>query len=213
MDARLTRALAGAAALAAMGLAATLSLAQQNVPAESPVEKPADVGATVPASPAPVAAPEASPAAEKAATPPDNAADEEAAPPEKTVAAAPAKPPPPALPAPRPVRAPIAVLQALDKVTAETMRFEVPVPGRVRYKALVIEVKVCETRGADDPQPNPSAYLDITSDPHTSARGGTMDRKKVFKGWMFANGPGLHPFEHPVYDAWLVSCSAAAPVT
>jgi hypothetical protein len=31
----------------------------------------------------------------------------------------------------------------------------------------------------------------------------------LFKGWMFAAAPGLHPFEHPVYDAWLLACKAS----
>ena len=210
MDPRLARVLAGAAALAAAGLAATLGLAQQNVPAEAPIEKPADIGAMPPAPASPVAVPETSPVTEKAAPPTvDAAVDNDLAPPANAVAA-PAKPVAPPPPALRPVRAPIAVLQALDKVTAETMRFQVPVPGRVRYKALVIEVKVCETRGADDPQPKPSAYLEVTSDPHTSARGGLLDRKQVFKGWMFANAPGVHALQHPTYDLWLIACGAAA---
>jgi hypothetical protein len=33
----------------------------------------------------------------------------------------------------------------------------------------------------------------------------------VFRGWMFADMPGLHPFEHPVYDAWLIACKTASP--
>jgi hypothetical protein len=33
----------------------------------------------------------------------------------------------------------------------------------------------------------------------------------VFHGWMFATSPALHPFQHPVYDAWLIACMAAAP--
>jgi hypothetical protein len=32
--------------------------------------------------------------------------------------------------------------------------------------------------------------------------------RQVFKGWMFASSPGLHPLEHPVYDAWLIACKA-----
>src|SRR6185503_14601169 len=45
-----------------------------------------------------------------------------------------AKPPPPPPPAPKPVRSPAAVIQALDKVTAETMRFSAPVGQPIRYK-------------------------------------------------------------------------------
>jgi hypothetical protein len=83
---------------------------------------------------------------------------------------------------------------------------------RVRYKNLVFEVKVCETRGVDDPQPQPSAYLIITSDPG-AASGVMVGARQVFKGWMFANAPSVHALKHPVYDAWLVSCSATAPAT
>jgi hypothetical protein len=35
--------------------------------------------------------------------------------------------------------------------------------------------------------------------------------RQLYRGWMFANAPGLHPFEHPVYDAWLIACKAASP--
>lgn len=113
---------------------------------------------------------------------------------------------------PVPVRAQAAVLRVLDKVSAETMAFAAPIGARVRYKSLVFEVKTCVTRGGDDPQPRPSAYLLITSDAG-SASGGVMGPRQVFKGWMFANAPGLNPLKHPVYDAWLVSCSAATPAT
>lgn len=118
-----------------------------------------------------------------------------------------AKPPAPAGP-PVPVRAPAAVLRVLDKVTAETLAFEAPIGRRVRYKSLVFEVKACETRGAGDAQPQPSAYLIVTSD---VTGGGALPPRQVFKGWMFANYPSLHALRHPVYDAWLVACSAAAP--
>jgi hypothetical protein len=106
----------------------------------------------------------------------------------------------------KPLRAPIAVIQALDKVTAETMRFAVPVGRKVRYKNLVFTAKACETKGLDDPQPQSAAYLIIESQPRESV-GRAPPVKQVFKGWMYAVSPGLHPLEHPVYDAWLVACS------
>ncbi len=113
---------------------------------------------------------------------------------------------------PVPARAQAAVLRVLDKVSAETMAFAAPIGARVRYKSLVFEVKTCVTRGGDDPQPRPSAYLLITSDAG-AASGGVVGPRQVFKGWMFANAPGLNALRHPVYDAWLVSCSAATPAT
>jgi hypothetical protein len=35
--------------------------------------------------------------------------------------------------------------------------------------------------------------------------------REVFKGWMFANAPGLDLLQHPVYDAWLIACKTEAP--
>jgi len=115
---------------------------------------------------------------------------------------------PPVEPLPPP-RAPAAILRVLDKVTAETMAFSAPIGRRVRYKSLVFEVKACVTRGPSDPQPQPSAYLVITSD--AGATGAAVGPRQLFKGWMFANAPGVNALKHPVYDAWLVACNAAAP--
>ena len=104
-------------------------------------------------------------------------------------------------------------MQVLDKVTAETLRFEAPVGRPIRYKTLVMTVKACETRDPDAPQPRPSAYLVIDSQPVAVPGHTPPPAKRVFAGWMFANGPALHPIQHPIYDAWLISCSAAAPPT
>lgn len=166
-------------------------------------------------SPAPAASPAASTAASPSLRPateanaPDDA--QSAAKPVRSAAtaasAAPEKPPEP----PKPLRSPAAIVQALDKVTAETMRFEVPIGRRVRYKNLVFTVKACETTGLDDPQPQAAAYLIVESQPRPVPGHEPPPAKQVYKGWMFSTAPGLHPFEHPVYDAWLIACSASVP--
>ena len=38
----------------------------------------------------------------------------------------------------------------LDKVTAETLRFEAPVGKPIRYKTLVFTVKACERSAPDE---------------------------------------------------------------
>ncbi len=110
---------------------------------------------------------------------------------------------------PKPVRSPIAIIRVLDKVTAETLMFEAPVGRHVRYKSLIFTVKACETRNPDAPQPRPSAYVVIDSQPDALPGRPPPPAREVFKGWMFANSPDLHPFEHPVYDAWLAACGDA----
>jgi hypothetical protein len=156
-------------------------------------------GANAPAGP-----PENAPSAENAPAAEAPPAKTPAPKPDETKAA-----PPPGPPAPP--RGPMAILQVLDKVTAETLKFEAPIGRRVRYKTLVFTVRVCETRGPDDPQPRPSAYVVVDSEAPALPGRAPPPAKEVFRGWMFANAPGLHPLEHPIYDAWLVACSAADP--
>jgi hypothetical protein len=155
----------------------------------------------------------------EAAPPPGNAVGEESdtgASPSNSAAAKPAgpKPPPPPPPAPpKPVRAAAAVMQALDKVTAETMRFGLPIGKPIRYKNLVFVVKACESTGLGGPSPQYSAYVVIDSAPLASGGAQPPPPRQVFKGWMFSNSPGLNAFQHPIYDAWLISCTAVAPPT
>lgn len=126
--------------------------------------------------------------------------------PEPTAEAVPPPSPPP------PARSPAAVMQVLDKVTAETFRFVVPVGRRVRYRTLFFTVRACETRDLDGAQPKPSAYILIETAAMRSPSGIGVPSRQLFKGWMFALAPSLHLLEHPVYDAWLVACSASVPV-
>jgi len=210
LDARLGRAACVILLAAAMlgGGAIGLGRAQQadNAAATAPEAE----------SPAPPATP---PAAENSAvepvTPPGNVTTmapildvpQGPAPKPEEKAEAPAKPPEPVIP----VRSPFAILQALDKVTAETIRFAAPVGRKVRYKNLVFTVKACETRDLDAPEPRAAAYLVIDSAPLGAPGREPPPRKQVYEGWTFAVSPDLHPLEHPVYDAWLIACSAAAP--
>lgn len=127
----------------------------------------------------------------------------------------PAKPsPPPAKPAEPAKRGryTIAILQALDKVTTETMRFEAPIGQPIRYKTLVFTVRACETAAADEIAPESAAYVVIDTQPKAQAGRAAPPGRQVYKGWMYASSPGLHPLEHPVYDAWLIACKQAAPV-
>lgn len=152
------------------------------------------------------------------ASPPDNSASDDSddrrsgrkAPATNSLAAKPAEPPPPDA-GPKPVRSPAAVLQALDKVTAETMRFAAKVGQPVRYKNLVFVVKACESTGLGGPSPQELAYVVIDFAPLGSEGIAPPPPRQVFKGWIFANSPGINPFQHPTYDAWLITCMAATP--
>lgn len=112
----------------------------------------------------------------------------------------------PAAPTEKRARHGSAIIQALDKITAETMRFEAKVGRPVRYKGLVFTVRSCETTAGDEAMPDSVAYLDIRSEPKAQTE--EQPSKQVFRGWMFASSPGVNGLEHPVYDAWLIACKA-----
>jgi len=116
----------------------------------------------------------------------------------------------PAEPAKRP-RSSVAIIQALDKVTTETMRFEAPVGQPIRYKTLIFTVRACETSAADEIAPVTAAYVVVDTQPKAVSGRIAPAGRQIYKGWMYANAPGVHPLEHPVYDAWLIACKASSP--
>ena len=191
--------LAAIAAAAAVGVASAQPAPPATAPAPAPIEvvpktAPEEAPPVVVPTPAPIAVP---PISEKEVTP---------APPA----------PEPAKPTGVPVRRArydVAVIEALDKVTAESLRFEAAVGHPIRYKSLVFTVKACERSAPDEPVEDSIAYLTIDSQPKAEPGRPTPPARQVFKGWMYASSPGLHPLEHPVYDAWLITCRAAAPAS
>jgi hypothetical protein len=114
----------------------------------------------------------------------------------------------PVTPGARRARRPVAIVQAIDKITAESMRFEVRVGGPpVRFgTSLIITARACEVSAADEPVRDSAAYLEIRSQP----RGGQQPAaaRQVFRGWMYASAPAVTRLEHPIYDAWVVGCRA-----
>lgn len=99
---------------------------------------------------------------------------------------------------------PIALLQALDKVTARVITLQAPVGETVRFGTLEIRAAVCEKRPPEE-TPDSAAFLDIVE-----KRAGQAP-VEVFRGWMFASSPGLSPMQHPVYDLWVVDCVSSLP--
>ena len=113
--------------------------------------------------------------------------------------------------APKRARAQAAILQALDKVTAETIRFEAPIGQPVRYKSLVFTVRACETSAPDELAPESVAYVTVDSEARQQAGRRKRPSRQIFRGWMYASTPSINPLEHPAYDAWLIACRTAAP--
>ena len=115
-----------------------------------------------------------------------------------------------ALTAPHPALAdkisnPIAVFNGLDKITGRIISFEVAVNETVQFGALQITPRVCYSRPPTDaPQTDTFAQVDEIDE--------LKQVKRIFSGWMFADSPGLHGVEHPIFDIWLTACKGGTVV-
>jgi len=199
----------GAAVAAVLSAGAVTASVLQDSPRDArPVQETAPVVPTE-APPAGVAAP-ASPVA--VAPPPTVVIAEDAAVAEKAEEEAEAESPvvekaieQPETPARR-QRRKFAVIQAIDKTTAETMKFEVEVGGRpVRFnRNLIFSVRACEVTTPDELTEDAIAYVDVS----LQSRGGSQaaDPRQIFRGWMFASSPAVSGLQSPNYDAWVVGC-------
>jgi len=96
----------------------------------------------------------------------------------------------------------VAELQALDKVTARVTTLRVPLDRPTPFGTLTITVSACHARPPDE-VPDAAAFLAI-ADSRAPANGAI-----VFRGWMFANAPGVNMLEHAVYDIRVMECRAS----
>lgn len=204
-----------AAAAVLAGLAGSAASARQAVPQQAQAPQAAPQAPTAPtARPATSPTPELRPSQPVQSAPVATTPSSQAAPPaaetqdKPPAPTAPVKPPEPA----KRQRYAIAIMQALDKVTTETMRFEVPVGQPIRYKTLVFTVRACETAAADEVAPETAAYVIVDTQPKAQAGRPAPAGRQIYKGWMYASSPGLNPLQHPVYDAWLIACKQSIPV-
>ena len=91
-------------------------------------------------------------------------------------------------------------IKILDKISSKNELIKLVNDEEFVYKDLAIKSIKCTDSKFDD-NPEVKAYIqvrDLTK----------KDRNNVFvfNGWMFSSSPSIAPFDHPVYDIWLVSC-------
>ena len=91
-------------------------------------------------------------------------------------------------------------LKILDKVSSKSSQLKIEINSEIKFKNLKIKVLKCENSKFDD-NPEVTAYLQVID---TDSK--NNDKVFVFNGWTFASSPSLKPFDHPVYDIWLISC-------
>ncbi len=107
----------------------------------------------------------------------------------------------------------VAIIEALDKISSESVRFEAPIGQPVRYKGLIYTVKACETAADDEALTDTMAWMQVRTSPVTASNGTATKSKEIFHGWTYASSPGLNPLQHPIYDAWVVGCRKPLPGT
>ena len=91
-------------------------------------------------------------------------------------------------------------IKILDKISSKNELIKLENDKEFIYKDLAIKSIKCTDSKFDD-SPEVKAYIqvrDLTK----------KDRNNVFvfNGWMFSSSPSIAPFDHPVYDIWLVGC-------
>ena len=105
----------------------------------------------------------------------------------------------------------VAVFSGIDKITARITTFSVPMNETVEFGKLQITPRVCYT-AAKNRRPKTTAFVEVDSltlQPDAE----TIERQRIFTGWMFAQSPGINAIEHTVNDVWLINCEGAKQST
>ena len=91
-------------------------------------------------------------------------------------------------------------LKILDKISSKNTLIKLKNGELIKFKDLSIRSLKCKNSEFDD-NPEITAYIqvkDLTDENNNEVF--------VFNGWMFSSSPSITPFDHPVYDVWLINC-------
>ena len=91
-------------------------------------------------------------------------------------------------------------LKILDKISSKNTLVKLKNGELITFKDLSIKSLKCKNSEFDD-NPEITAYIQVKD---------LTDKNNnevfVFNGWMFSSSPSITPFDHPVYDVWLIKC-------
>ena len=91
-------------------------------------------------------------------------------------------------------------IKILDKVSSKNTLVKIKNGELIIIKDLSIKSLKCKNSEFDD-NPEITAYIqvkDLTDENNNEVF--------IFNGWMFSSSPSITPFDHPVYDVWLIKC-------
>jgi len=91
-------------------------------------------------------------------------------------------------------------IKILDKISSKNTLLKLKNGELITFKDLSIKSLKCKNSEFDD-NPEITAYIQVKD---------LTDKNNnevfVFNGWMFSSSPSITPFDHSVYDVWLIKC-------
>ena len=91
-------------------------------------------------------------------------------------------------------------IKILDKISSKNTLLKLENGKLKKFKDLEIKSIKCKNSEFDD-NPEITAYIQVRDLTNKN-----NDEVFIFNGWMFSSSPSIEPFDHPVYDVWLVRC-------
>ncbi len=91
-------------------------------------------------------------------------------------------------------------IKILDKISSKNTLLKLKNGQLLKFKDLSIQSLNCKNSKFDD-NPAITAYIQVRDLSNQN-----NDEVFVFNGWMFSSSPSITPFDHPIYDVWLVKC-------
>ena len=89
----------------------------------------------------------------------------------------------------------------MDKITAKKKELKLKIGEKKVFGSLEIQILNC---GYVDSYKNKqlAAYMQVKDLSNLSE-----DRVFIFNGWTFSLDRNINPFDHAIYDVWLVDCA------
>ena len=91
-------------------------------------------------------------------------------------------------------------LKILDKVSSKNTTITLKIGEEKKFQNLIFRSQKCRNSKFDD-NPEITAYLQVRD-----LNKKNKDKVFIFNGWTFASSPSIKPFDHPVYDIWVIRC-------
>ena len=91
-------------------------------------------------------------------------------------------------------------IKILDKISSKNTSLKLKNGQLLKFKDLSIQSLKCKNSEFDD-NPEITAYIQVSDLSNQN-----NDEVFVFNGWMFSSSPSITPFDHPIYDVWLIKC-------